>query len=100
MSQTEYKRKWRKVQAGEKEILEYNVLKDSFSQESSEDVRDVFDKHFDNYEEHSEQNLSAMETASSDEETGSSIDFNEDHILKNEICSQVCNVLVIVLINF
>ena len=104
MSQAKYKRKWRKIQAGEKEILEYNVLKDSFSQESSEDVRDVFDKHFDNYEEHSEQNLSAMETVSSDEETGSSIDFNEDHILKNEICSEVwyanLNVLVIVLINF
>ena len=104
MSQAKYKRKWRKIQAGEKEILEYNVLKDSFDQESSEDVRDVFDKHFDNYEEHSEQNLSAMETVSSDEETGLSIDFNEDHILINEICSQVwyanLNVLVIVLINF
>ena len=48
MSQAKYKRKWRKIQAGEKEILEYNVLKDSFSQESSEDVRDVFDEHFDN----------------------------------------------------
>ena len=49
-------------------------------------------------------NLSAMETASFDEETGSSIDFNEDHILKNEICSEVwyanLNVLLIVLINF
>ena len=83
MSQAEYKRKWRKIQAGEREILEYNEFEESLNQESSEDAQYVFDKHFDNHDEHSEQNLSATETVSSDEETVSSDDFNEDHIPEN-----------------
>ena len=32
MSRAEYKRKWRKIQTGEKEILEYNDLEESFNQ--------------------------------------------------------------------
>ena len=83
MSQAEHKRKWRKIQVGEKEILEYNDLEESFNQESSEDVQYVFDKHFDNHEKHSEQNLSVTEAVSSDEETVSPNDFNEDQIPKN-----------------
>ena len=55
MSQAKYKRKWRKIQAGEREILEYNELEESFNQVSSEDVQYVFDKHFDNHDEHLEQ---------------------------------------------
>ena len=83
MSQAEYKRKWRKIQAGEKDILEYNNLEESFNQESSEDVQYVSDKHFDTHDKHLEQNLSAKEAVSSDEETVSSNDFNEDHITEN-----------------
>ena len=104
MSQVEHKRKWRKIQAGEKEILEYNDLEESFNQESSEDVQYVFDKNFDNHEKHSEQNLSVMEAVSSDEETVSSNDFNKDHIPENVFCkfAQVgyvnINFLVIALI--
>ena len=53
MSQTEYKRKWRKIQAGEREVLEYNEFEESLNQESSEDAQYVFDKRFDNHDEHS-----------------------------------------------
>ena len=87
MSQAEYKRKWRKIEAGERKILQYNDLEELFNQESSEDVQYVFDKHFDNHNEHFKQNLSITETVSSDEETVSSDDFNEDHIPENKcIC--------------
>ena len=106
MSPAEYKRKWRKIQAGEREILEYNDLEESFNQEGSEDVQYVFDKHFDNHEEHLKQNLSATETVSPDEETVSSDDLNEDRIPENVfanlVSGWVCkiNVLVIALMNF
>ena len=81
MSQAEYKRKWRKIQAGERKVLEYN--EEPLNQQSSEDAQYVFDKHFDNHDEHSEQNLSATETVSSNEETVSSDDFDENHIPEN-----------------
>ena len=83
MSLADYKRKWRKLQAGEREILEYNDFEEFLNQESSEYVQHVFDKHFDNHDEHLEENLSTTETVSSDEETVSSDDFNEDHIPEN-----------------
>ena len=46
MSQAKYKKKRRKIQAGERKILEYNDLEESFNQVSNEDVQYVFDKHF------------------------------------------------------
>ena len=45
MSQAKYKKKRRKIQAGERKILEYNDLEESFNQVSNEDVQYVFDKH-------------------------------------------------------
>ena len=46
-------------------------------------MQDVFVIHFDNHYKHLEQNLSAMEAVSSDEEIVSSNHFNEDHIPEN-----------------